>query len=51
MNNQKKNYLFITQIFSILLFVSSCSNFNKEENKTQLTDNQIYSKALVSLQG
>ena len=50
MQNNLKKYLIFLQIFSTLLFLSNCSSFNKQENKTQLSDKEIYSKGLTSLQ-
>jgi outer membrane protein assembly factor BamD len=49
MQNHLKKYLIFLQIFSTLIFLSNCS-FNKQENKTQLSDTEIYSKGLTSLQ-
>lgn len=50
MQNQLKKYLIFLRIFVTLVILSNCSSFNKEENKTQLSDNEIYSKGLTSLQ-
>ena len=44
-----KKYLIFLQIFSTLIFLSNCS-FNKQENKIQISDTEIYSKGLTSLQ-
>ncbi len=45
-----KRYLIISQIFSILFLFSNCSSVDKNENLPQLSDNEIYSKGLISLQ-
>ena len=50
MNNLIKRYLIILQIFSMLFLFSNCSSVDKDENSPQLSDNEIYSKGLVSLQ-
>ncbi len=50
MHNNKKKYLIIIQMFFISLLVSSCSNFNKPENNSQLSDKEMYAVGLTSLQ-
>ena len=44
-----KKYLNILQIFLISIFLSNCSYFDNKENKTQLSDSEVYSKGIASL--
>ena len=50
MTNNKKKYLNIIQIFFILFLISNCSYFNNQKNNTQLSDKEMYSDGLTSLQ-
>ena len=50
MHNNKKKYLSIIQIFFISLFISNCSYFNNQKNNAQLSDKEMYSDGLTSLQ-
>ncbi len=45
-----KRYLIILQISSILFLFSNCSSVDNDKNLPQLSDNEIYSKGLMSLQ-
>ncbi len=45
----KKNFI-ILQIFSITLALSNCTSINGKNNKPQLSDNEIYSKGLSSIE-
>ncbi len=50
MRNIKKRYLIILQIFSIALILLNCSSVNKKDDVQQLSDKQIYSKGLASIE-
>ena len=50
MHNNKKKYLIIIQIFFISLFLFNCSYFNNQKNNIQLSDKEMYSSGLTSLQ-
>ena len=50
MKNIKKKYLTIMQIFSITLILSNCGSINKKDDPPKLSDNQIYSKGLASIE-
>lgn len=49
MKNFQMRYLIIIQIFSMLFILSNCSNFNKDKTKTNVTDNEVYTKGLIAL--
>ena len=44
-----KKYLTMLQIFLISIFLSNCTYFDNKENKTQLSDSEVYSKGIASL--
>ena len=45
-----KKYLTILQIFSVTFFLSNCGSTNTNKNLAQLSDTEIYSEGLISLQ-
>ncbi len=45
-----KKYLIILKIFSIMFLLSNCSSTNTNKDQSQLSDIQIYSKGLSSLE-
>ena len=45
----KKNFI-ILQIFLVILLLSNCTSVNKNDNKIQLSDNEIYSKGLTFIE-
>ena len=45
----KKNFI-ILQIFLVILLSSNCTSVNKNDNKIQLSDNEIYSKGVTFIE-
>ncbi len=50
MRSIKKKFLIILQLLPITLILSNCSTVNKNDNSRQLSDNEIYSKGLTSIE-
>ena len=45
-----KNYLIILKIFSLVFLLSNCSSTKSNKEISQLSDIEIYSKGLASLE-